>query len=160
MTDSELDLTTIVEARDDNNEMIDNERPIENMPIGEVTTGKSKWGPKVHPIWSYAFDDPTAYSITSPNNTKCKHCKQSVRHHHKTASVKSHLRKCFQFKKVMLDTAVKDCPDWWTDQRGTGKKSIGSTSAKSSSSVTSKSQSSVIIYHIPVHCFRTKEVQT
>jgi hypothetical protein len=151
MTDSELELTTVVEARENNTEMmIDNDRPIENMLVGEGTTGKSKRGPKVHPICSYAFDDPTAYAITGPNNAICKHCKQSVRHHHKTASVKNHLRKCFQFKKVMLDTAVSDCPDWWTDQRGTAKKSMGSTSSKSTSSVTSKSQSSVRSFSIPL----------
>ncbi|CAB3993702.1 Hypothetical predicted protein [Paramuricea clavata] len=147
MTDNELELTTVVEARENNTEMmIDNDRPVENMLIG-----KSKRGPNVHPIWSYAFDDPTAYTITGPNNAICKHCKQSVRHHHKMASVKNHLRKCFQFKKVMLeDTTVSDRPDWWTDQRGTAKKSMGSTSSKSTSSVTSKSQSSVRSFSIPL----------
>ena len=36
MTDSELELTTVVEARENNTEMmIDNDRPIENMLIGE-----------------------------------------------------------------------------------------------------------------------------
>ena len=83
----------------------------------EVTTGKPKRGPPVSTVWSYAFDDPTSYPTTGPNNTKCKHCKESVRHHHKTAYVRARLRICSQFKKVTLDMAVTDRPDWWTDQR-------------------------------------------
>ena len=122
----------IAEARDNDIEMIDTNTPIENMQIEGVTIGKSKRGPPVSTVWSYAFDDPTSYSTTGPNNTKCKHCKQSVRHHHKTASVRAHLRKCSQFKKVMLGSAKK------------------SMSSKSFSSVSTKSQSSVRSFTVPL----------
>ena len=93
--------------------MIDTNTPNENL---QFTVGNPKRGPPVTTVGSYAFDDPTSYSTTGPSNTKCKHCKESVRHHHKTASVRARLRKCSQFKKVMLDMAVTDRPDWWTDQ--------------------------------------------
>ena len=47
-TDSELELTTAVEARDNNIEMIDTANtPNENMQIEEVTIGKPKRGPPV-----------------------------------------------------------------------------------------------------------------
>ena len=112
LTDSEHELTTAVEARGNNIEMTDANTPNENMQIEEVTTGKPKRGPPISTVWSYAFDDPTSYPTTGPNNTKCKHCKESVRYHHKTASVRARLRKCSQFKKVMLDMAVTDRPVW------------------------------------------------
>lgn len=125
--------------------MIDTNTPNKNVQIEEVTIGKPKRGPPVSTVWSYAFDDPTSYSTTGPN-TKCKHCKESVQHRHKTASVRAHLRKCSQFKKVMLDMAVTDRPDWWTDQKGTAKKSM---SSKSSSSVGSNPQSSIRSFSVP-----------
>lgn len=126
--------------------MIGTNTPNKIVQIEEVTIGKPKRGPPVSTVWSYAFDDPTSYSTTGPN-TKCKHCKESVQHRHKTASVRAHLRKCSQFKKVMLDMAVTDRPDWWTDQKGTAKKSM---SSKSSSSVGSNPQSSIRSFSVPL----------
>ena len=51
--------------------------------------------------------------LTKPNHAICKHCRQSVRHHHKTLSVQGHLRKHKPFKKLMSDMVVSDCTDWW-----------------------------------------------
>ena len=66
-------------------------------------TGKRGKGKPVHPIWSDAFDEPNVHTLQSLNNAVCKHCKMSVRHHHKTLSVETHLRKCKPFKKMMMD---------------------------------------------------------
>ena len=60
----------------------------------EVPVRQAKRGAPVHRIWSDAFDEPDVYSTRIPNNAICKHCKQSVRHHHKTLSVETHVRKC------------------------------------------------------------------
>ena len=87
-----------MEARDNNIEMIDTDRPIENMQIEEDTFGKPKLGPPVGTVWSYAFHNPTAYS---------KHWKQSIRHQHKAAYVKTHLRQCSH-----VNVIVTDRPDW------------------------------------------------
>ena len=91
-TDSEPELS-VVGGKDKNvnTEIVDTERPVENIQIEKDSVHKVKRGPPVHPIWSYAFDDPTVYSTTKPNNAICK---QSVRHYHKTLSVKNHLKKC------------------------------------------------------------------
>lgn len=53
-----------------------------------------------------AFDEPDVHCINKPNNVICKHCKQSIRHHHKTLSVEGPLRKCKPLKKLMPDMAV------------------------------------------------------
>lgn len=60
-----------------------------------------------------------------------------------------------QFKKIMLDMAVGDRPDWWMDRIGSAaKKSMvaASTSSKSNSSAGGKSQPSV-------QCHSAEEVQ-
>lgn len=119
--------------------MINTDRPTENMQIEKDTIGKPKRGPPVSTVCSYSFHNPTAYS---------KHCKQSVRHHHKAAYVKTRLRKCSQLKKVMLDMTVTDRPDWRTDQKGTAKSKF--MSFKSSSSECSKSQSLVRSFTVPL----------
>ena len=41
-----------MEARNDNIEMINSDRPIENMQIEGDTIGKPKWGPQVSTAWS------------------------------------------------------------------------------------------------------------
>ena len=71
-------------------------------------TKRAKVGKPARPIWSIAFDDPEAYSLRSPNNAACKHCKQSFRHHHKTLVVERHLRKCRPFMNLMLNKPVSD----------------------------------------------------
>ena len=75
-TDSEPELS-VVGGKDKNFniEIVDTERPVENIQIEKDSVHKVKRGPPVHPIWSYAFDDPTVYSTTKPNNAICKHCK-------------------------------------------------------------------------------------
>ena len=131
---------------------MDASRPIENLDIEEATYSKPRRGAPINSVWSYAFDDPNVCSIAEPNNAVCKHCKESVRHHHKTMSDKTHLRRCKQFKK-MLDTAVSDRPDWWTDRMSTAKKSTESTSSKGKStcsSTRSKSPQSAKLFAIPL----------
>lgn len=70
----------------------------------------AKRGKPIHPIWSDAFHQPDVHCIQSPNNSICKRCKQSVRHHHKTLSVETHLCQCKPFKKIMMDKALRDRP--------------------------------------------------
>ena len=96
-----------------------------------------KRGHPVHNVWSYAFDDPDAHTSSKPNHAVCKHCKESVRHHHKVLSVKTHLKRCKKFKKLMLDTAVVDRPGWWNDPASKSKKSNASKSSTSNSSKSS-----------------------
>lgn len=87
----------------------------ESVPEEIPQTGKRGKGKPVHPIWSDAFDEPNVHTLQSPNNAVYKHCKMSVRHHHKTLSVETHLRKCKPFQKIMMDKAVRDRPDWWNN---------------------------------------------
>lgn len=98
------------------------------------TTVKTKRGPPVHSIWRHAFGDPYAFSKSNPNNAICKNCKQSVRHHHKLLSVKTHLKKCKEFKKLMLDTPVADRPEWWNEMTNYKKGNSSSLSSASSTS--------------------------
>ena len=91
----------------------------------------SRRGAPVHSVWGYAFTDSNVHSHSMPNHAVCKHCKQSVRHHHKTLAVKNHLKKCRPFKKIMLDTAIVDRPDWWNETKGeSASSSKASTSSK------------------------------
>ena len=134
MSNSELELT---ETSDQENEEIDLDQhcqPVEGMETKDAPRSKPKRGQPVHSVWGFAFDNPNAHCKTSPNNAVCKHCKQIVRHRHKTKSVKAHLKKCKLFKKIMLDTAVSDRPDWWTELMNAAKKSTNSTFSSSSSS--------------------------
>lgn len=110
----------------------------------EVSYGMRKVGKPKHPIWSDAFDEPDAHCIHKPNNSTCKHCKQSVRHHHKIICVERHLRKCTQFKKVMLDRAISDRPVWW-------KNAIQTASHKSTTNgmPNAKLQQSIKSFSIP-----------
>ena len=117
------------------------------------TTAKTKRGPPVHSIWRHAFDDPNAFSKSNPNNATCKNCKQSVRHHHKVLSVKTHLKKCKEFKKLMLDTPVADRPEWWNEMTNYKKgnaSSLSSASSTSTTSIPSRSQPSARSFAIPV----------
>ena len=88
------------------NEDLEELQPIEPEKVRQAKCGK----PAIR-IWSDAFDQQDVQSIQSPNNAICKHCKESVRHHHKTLSVETHLRKCKPYKKIMMDMTVKDRPD-------------------------------------------------
>ena len=119
------------------------------METEDAPRSKPKRGQPVHSVWGFAFDNPNAHCKTSPNNVVCKHCKQIVRHHHKTKSVKAHLKKCKLFKKIMLDTAVSDRPDWWAKLMNVAKKSTNSTFSSSSSSG-STLQPSMRSFAIPV----------
>jgi hypothetical protein len=82
----------------------------------ETAVNKSRCGAHVHSVWGYAFTNSNVHSHSMPNHAVCKHCKQSVLHHHKTLAVKNHLKKYKPFKRIMLDTAVVDQPDWWNDK--------------------------------------------
>ena len=80
----------------------------------------------------------------------------SVRHHHKTLSVETHLRKCKPFKKIMMDKAVHDRPDWWNNgiNKAAKKKKMQATlsdssSSKSDMSVEKLAQSSLKSFVIP-----------
>jgi hypothetical protein len=78
--------------------------------------------------WSFVFQFKSV----------CKHCKETIRHHHKMLSVETHLRKCRPFKKLMLDTPVIDRPDCWKNSiKSTAQKSImiDSNSAKSNAPI-------------------------
>lgn len=118
----------------------------------EQNVRQAKRGKPVHPIWSDSFDVPDVHCIQSPNNALCKHCKQSVRHHHKTLSVETHLRKCQPFKNIMMDKPVRDRPDWWNNGvNGAYKKAkvATSSSSKSVSSFGNLTQSSLRSFAIP-----------
>ena len=88
----------------------------------------------------------------SPNNAICKHCKESVRHHHKTLCVVMHLHNCKPFKKIIMDKEKSDRPDWWNNGLGAAKKSkvqatlIASSSSKgdSTDSLSGKSTQSLL----------------
>ena len=115
-----------------------------------ATTINTKRGPPVHSIWSNAFDDPNVFPKSKPNNEICKNCKQSVRHHHKVLSVKTHLKKCKQFKKLMLDTPVADRPEWWNEMTNEKKGSGSSSSSSSTTSLPTRAQPSARSFAIPV----------
>ena len=100
----------------------------------------SRRGAPVHSVWGYAFTDSNVHSHSMPNHAVCKHCKQSVRHHHKTLAVKNHLKKCRPFKKIMLYTAIVDRPDWWNETKGeSASSSKASTSSKTTSQPSARS---------------------
>ena len=129
-----------------------NEGLEELQPIEPEKIRQAKCGKPAHRIWSDAFDQQDVQSIQCPNNAICKHCKESVRHHHKTLSVETHLRKCKPYKKIMMDMAVKDRPDWWNDGvNGASKKAkvASSCSSKSISSFSNSTQSSLKSFVIP-----------
>ena len=115
----------------------------------EVACDAQKVGKPKHSIWSNTFDEPDAHCIHKPNNTTCK---QSVRHHHKTISFERHLRKCTQFKKVMLDRAISDRPVWWKNsiQSAPQKSRIAAlTSSKTNSMPNANLQQSMKSFSIP-----------
>ncbi len=117
-----------------------------------IDINQAKRGAPVDSVWSYAFSEPNVHSKSMPNHALCKHCKQSVRHHHKTASVRNHLKRCKQFKKVMLNTNVNDRPEWWNDkaQKETSftKSKFSSTSSSSTSSQPSARSFAVPLFSI------------
>ena len=121
--------------------------------LDEITVrDPPKVGKPKHPIWSDAFDEPDAHSIQNPNTTTCKHCKQPVLHHHKTICVERHLRKCKQFKKVMLDTTISDLPGWWKNGiQGAPQKSktAALTSSKINGMPKANLQKSIKSFSIP-----------
>lgn len=92
-----------------------------------------------------------------PNHAVCKHCKQSVRHHHKTLAVKNHLKKCKPFKRIMLDTAVVDRPDWWNDKNDKKSKDVTSSQSTSSSKGSSELHSQPSARSFAVPLFKASE---
>ena len=73
-----------------------------------------------------------------------------MRHHHKVLSVKTHLKKCKKFKKLMLDTPVADRPEWWNEMSDYKKKGTSSSlSSSSTASRQSKAQPSARSFAIP-----------
>ena len=98
MSNNELEHPAAAEVGNQGKERIDVDQPNnvneKTQMEEEVPVRQAKRGAPVHRIWSDAFDEPDVYSTRLPNNAICKHCKQSVRHHHKTLSVETHVRKC------------------------------------------------------------------
>lgn len=143
---------TIISSETENENLVDLQEhqaePADRVP-------PKKRGKPVHPIWNDAFDQEDVHCIQSPNNAVCRHCKESVRHHHKTLSVETHLRKCKPFKKIMMDMAVCDRPEWWNNGVcGTSKKAKIATASSnksvfSSSNSSSSSQTSLRSFAIP-----------
>ena len=98
-----------------------------------IAVNISRCGAPVHSVWGYPFTESNVHSHSMPHHAVCKHCKQSVQHH-QTLAVKNHLKKCRQFKKIMLDTAIVDRPDWWNDTKGqSASSSKASPSSKTDS---------------------------
>ena len=111
-----------------------------------------KHPPPVCTAWMDAFGDPNAFSRSKPNNGICKNCKQSVRHHHKLLSVKTHLKRCKPFKKLMLDKPVADRPEWWNEimNKKKGSGSLESMCKSSSTSFSTGAQLSARSFATPV----------
>lgn len=80
--------------------------------VAVIVTKKGR-GKPVNEIWELFTDAIAAQQLTSGNNCFCKHCKENVRHHNKTNSVKRHLKNCRQFGELMKNTAVADRPEWF-----------------------------------------------
>ena len=123
----------------------------------EVVQEVRKVGKPKHPIWKDAFDDLDAQSTNKPNHAVCKHCKETFRHHHKTLSVDTHLRKCRPFKKLMSDMPVIDRPDWWVNgikSASQKSKMVEASSAKRNAPIR-MSQQSLKSFAIP--CFNATE---
>ncbi len=94
-----------------NVDMVNNENV--DVEEGKVFEVQKAIGVPKHPIWEAIFNRPYVHCINKPNQAICKHCRQSVSHHHKTLSVQGHLRKREQFNKLMSDMVVSDLPHWW-----------------------------------------------
>ncbi|KAH6578256.1 hypothetical protein BASA50_004697 [Batrachochytrium salamandrivorans] len=85
--------------------------------VQEAVIQTTKRGKPISSIWNLFTDAIDAHQVSSGNNCICKHCKQSVRHHNKTMSVQTHLKKCKPFMLLMKDTAVADRPEWWSNKK-------------------------------------------
>ncbi|KAH6600482.1 hypothetical protein BASA50_002268 [Batrachochytrium salamandrivorans] len=85
--------------------------------VQEAVIQTTKRGKPISSIWNLFTDAIDAHQVSSGNNCICKHCKQSVRHHNKTISVQTHLKKCKPFMLLMKDTAVADRPEWWSNKK-------------------------------------------
>ena len=100
---------TIVSSETENDNLVDLQE--HQAELADRVPPK-KHGKPVNPIWNDVFDQEDVQCIQSPNNAVCRHCKESVQHHHKKLSVETHLRKCKPFKKIMMDMAVCDRPEY------------------------------------------------
>ena len=99
----------IMQSEDPDREVEVDEENLES-DVEEIVESQTKRGPPVHTAWRDAFDDPNVFKKNKPNNAICKNCKDSVRHHHKLLSVKTHLKRCKPFKKLMMNKQVADRP--------------------------------------------------
>lgn len=88
----------IIESKDDEGRAV--------QESGEVIQEARKVGKPKHRIWKDVFDDPDIKSINQPNHAVCKYFKETIRHHHKTLSVETHLQRLGSFKKLILDIPV------------------------------------------------------
>jgi hypothetical protein len=97
----------------DNNDSIE-EHPPEPVIIEIDDSGSDdqvevlKPGRKVARIWTDYTDEPDAHKASSGKTAVCKHCKETVTHHNKTASVETHLKRCKVFQSLMNRTALMD----------------------------------------------------
>ncbi len=73
-----------------------------------------KKGRAPSPIW---FELSDANSAPARDNTKCKHCKNSVAHYKKSEKAKSHLNNCPEFQKKMKQTLPHERPVWYTGRK-------------------------------------------
>ena len=141
-------LDTIMQSEDPDREVEVDEENMES-DVEEIVESQTKRGPPVHTAWRDAFDDPNVFKKNKPNNAICKNCKDSVRHHHKLLSVKTHLKRCKPFKKLMMNKQVADRPQWWNEMMNK-KKGSGSSKSSSTSFASTSAQPSVRSFAIPV----------
>ncbi|KAI9905388.1 hypothetical protein PsorP6_013822 [Peronosclerospora sorghi] len=54
---------------------------------------EKKRGKPVNEVWELFTNAVNAHQVASVNNSVCKHCKKSGRHHNKPLSTQTHLNK-------------------------------------------------------------------
>jgi hypothetical protein len=101
-------------------------------------------------VWQWFTENDNPHRLKS---AKCKHCKTTVNHHHKSESAQVHLNNCAPFRKLMNGMEGRDRPTFY---KGSKKPKAGQSgvaasyaAASSNSKPPTRSQSSIKAYTLP-----------
>ena len=105
----------VVDAQDVGSiQEVENDAQVLEHEVEVVNPPPKKKGRTPSPIWFQLSD---ATSAPSRDNTKCKHCKNTVAHYKKSEKAKSHLNNCPEFQKKMKQTLPNERPVWYTGRK-------------------------------------------